>query len=610
MATRGEKEKKVKRGKKGKKKEKERIAEVDKTFYELTITDLNRKLARLRSYITTKDETLLQLTGKMRSMEEDRVDVAAHLGRTLSEREEIIIKLEEELTEVSKQRNIEKQEASEHIKDLEAKNKAIRNQLTSEIKLLNGKLNSLDEFRIQRDYLMGRFDDLEQELKEKERSHQEAIYSMEQNAVVEKDALKKEVEAKLLQVSEDFTRSSEIRNAGYTRRLIRENIALQKEIEILVLSQIKIQRDFKEQLAKHKEISEQYAALGQLKTQLIHSSQNKINIIEKLTSRYEKLKLKYTENVKYRSLYENIMRRDVCDRFTFNDTSKKLRAMGQKLEKLKMEKNRMLSIHKQHEYEISRLQAVIEHIKKALTTSIIREKGKEEKEKEEKGKETPQSVREIAEDEAVREITRRDLISELVDIISSHLDYYPRTPSILSLVRSRSSIYRPGRMGFLPRSPSSLMEIFKREAKDATSVAVLSSEFKLQSQSSKIIPKARTSNVGSIVDVELGSTFYASSSHDNLRGLKGDEEEAGEEASSDEYQSSEPIQPEIAEENAVPTDYNTAPTHTSSVAEEVEVEEKESDPLSRQSILSHTSLTESSLLSESDGDAFEINLFY
>uniref|UniRef100_A0A1B0FK51 Cilia- and flagella-associated protein 157 n=1 Tax=Glossina morsitans morsitans TaxID=37546 RepID=A0A1B0FK51_GLOMM len=611
MATKGEKVKKGKKGKKGKKNEKERLAEVDKTFYELTITDLNRKLARLRSYVTTQDETVLQLKEKMRSTEEDRVDVAAHLGRTLAEREEVITKLEDKLAEIIKQRSIEKQEATEHIKDLEAKNKAIRNQLTSEIKLLNGKLNSLDEFRIQRDYLMRRFDDLEQELKEKERLHQEAIYSMEQNAVVEKDALKKEIEAKLLQVSEDFTRSSEIRNAGYTRRLIRENIALQKEIEVLVLSQIKIQGDFNEQVAKHKEISEQYAALDQLKTQLIHSSQNKVNIIEKLAARYEKLKFKYTENLKYRSLYENIMRRDVCERFNFNDTSKKLRAMGQRLEKLTMEKNRMLAIHKQHEYEISRLQAVIEQIKKALTTSIMREVGKEEKEKEneEKGKVTPLRARDTAEDEAiVREITRRDLISELVDIISSHLDYYPRTPSILSLAHSRSSIYRPGRMGLLPRTRSSLMEIFKRETKDATSVAILSSEFKLQSQASKIIPKARTSNIGSIVDVELGSTFYASSSHENLRGLQSDEEEAGEEASSDDYQSSEPIQPEVTEENAVAADYNTPPTRTSSVSEEVE--EKESDGLSSRSRLSSTSLKKSSLLSETDADAFEINLFY
>uniref|UniRef100_A0A1A9WF86 Cilia- and flagella-associated protein 157 n=1 Tax=Glossina brevipalpis TaxID=37001 RepID=A0A1A9WF86_9MUSC len=605
MAAKGDKKGK-KGGKKGKKaeKEKEKLAEVEKTFYELSIADLNKKLARLRSYIINMDETNLNLTEKLRSVEEDRVDVAAHLERTLSERDETIVGLEEELAKITKLRNTEKQESSEHIKDLENKNKAMRNQLTSEIKLLNGKLNSLDEFRLQRDYLLGRLDDLDQELKEKDRSYQEAIYNIEQKAVVEKDALKKEVEAKLLQVSEDFTRSSEIRNAGYTRRLIRENIALQKEIEVLVLSQIKMQRDLKEQLEKHKESSEQYAALNQLKTQLIYSSQNKINIIEKLTNRYEKLKVKYTESSKYRALYENLMRRDVCDRFNSNDTSKKLRTMGQKLEKLKMEKNRLLSIHKQHEYEISRLQVVIEQIKTALTASILHDREKRDV--------ASVPVNEDAEDEAtVRELKRRDLVSELVEIISSHLDYYPRTPSILSLTRSCSSIYRPGKMGFLPRTASSLMEIFKRETHDVASVAIMSSQYTLQSQASKFIPKERTTDVGSIVDVEVGSTFYASSSHEKLDMMQDEVDEmGGEEASTDEYQLSEPKPDEVEEkkEETVVADVRAAPTFTSSMIEEVE--EKEFERLSRQSRLSHDSIRKESLLSTTDGEAFEINLFY
>ncbi|XP_046807352.1 uncharacterized protein LOC111681188 [Lucilia cuprina] len=517
------------KGKKGKKTDPNKLNQVDKTFYELTITDLNQKLARLRSHLATLDDTNNNLKEKLRSLEEDRTDVAAHLEKTLAERNDSIKELEERLVEITKVRNNEKLQAEEHIKDLENKYKSMHDQLTSEIKLLNGKLNSLDEFRIQRDVLLAKFDDQEAELKEKDRAHQEAVYNMEQKAVVEKDALKKEVEAKLLQVSEDFTRSSEIRNAGYTRRLIRENIALQKEIDILVLSQIKMQQDFNEHVQKNKEMAEQYAALDQLKNQLIKSSQNKIRIIEKLTDNYERLKTKYTEVVKYRALYENITKKDVCDQFSFNETTKKLRVLGQHVEGLKLERNRLIALHEQQEAEIMRLQSVIQQIK--LTVQIAIKAIEEDK------LPTAQDSGE-ADESALRQVKRHNLLSELMELVSSHSDRLPDTPSIQTISRSRSSLYRPGKMGFMPRTASSLMEIFKREAQKLTSTEVVAPEFQVEYKDSQIIPKERISEAGSIVDVEMGSTLIVSSSHEDLEVVQMDEQEGedlGEEGSSSDF---------------------------------------------------------------------------
>jgi len=129
------------------KKDVNKVTQVDRTFYELTITDLNQKLARLRSHLTSVDESNITLTEKLKEVESDGVDVAAHLERTLAERNNSITELEERLVEITKVRDVENRLAQEKIGDLEAKYKAMHDQLTSEIKLLNGKLNSLDEFR-------------------------------------------------------------------------------------------------------------------------------------------------------------------------------------------------------------------------------------------------------------------------------------------------------------------------------------------------------------------------------------------------------------------------------------------------------------------------------
>lgn len=524
------------KGKKGKKEEKKdpnKLTNVDRAFCELTITDLNQKLARLRTHLASLDDNNVNIKEKLRELEEDHTDVAAHLERTLGERNETIHELEERLTEIIKIREAENIQSAEKIKELEAKYKSMHDQLTSEIKLLNGKLNSLDEFRVQRDLLLSKFDDQETELKEKERSHIEMVYAMEQKAVVEKDALKKEVETKLLQVSEDFTRSSEIRNAGYTRRLIRENIALQKEIDILVLSQIKMQQQFNDQVVRHKEMAEQYASMDQLKKQLIRNSQNKIKIIEKLTDNYEKLKSKYVEVAKYRKLYETAVKRDICERFNFKDMSKKMRHLEQRIEELKMEKSRFIAIHQQHETEIQRLRDIIIQIKSTVRSAIDAIDRPCDK----------HAVRESMSQDAMRQLRRHDLLAELMEIVSSHSDKLPQTPSALSISRSTSSVYRPGKMGFMPRSTSSLMEIFKRTAHKATSADVVAAEYQIQQVESKIIPKARELGGENLFDVEMGSTLYVSSSHEAIETVVPIEDEQAEgedegESSSADYGSS------------------------------------------------------------------------
>ncbi|XP_067613245.1 cilia- and flagella-associated protein 157 [Eurosta solidaginis] len=498
--------KKAKKGKKGKKDEKKdpnKLTNVDKAFCELTITDLNQKLARLRTHLASLDDNNVNLREKLREIEEDHTDVAAHLDRTLGERNETIRDLEVRLTEVIKIREIENQQSAEKIKELEAKYKSMHDQLTSEIKLLNGKLNSLDEFRVQRDALLAKFDEQEMDLKEKERQYTEMVYTMEQKAVVEKDALKKEVETKLLQVSEDFTRSSEIRNAGYTRRLIRENIALQKEIDILVMSQIKMQQQFNDQVIRHKEMAEQYASMDQLKKQLIRNSQNKIKIIEKLTDNYEKLKTKYVEVAKYRKLYETAVKRDICERFNFKDMSKKIRHLEQRIEELKIEKSRFVALQQQSEAEIQRLSDIIIQIKSTVQVAID-------------AIHKPSPKDGSHSQEAMSQLRRTDLLNELLDIVSSHSDKLPSTPSALTISHSTSSVYRPGKMGLMPRSASSLMEIFKRTAHKAASTDVAITEYQIQQVESKIIPKARELGGQNLFDVEMGSTLYVSSSHEAL----------------------------------------------------------------------------------------------
>lgn len=72
------KEKKAKKSKKAEEEDlEEELTAVDKQFYELTIADLNKKLARLRAHNVKIEEKNEELDVKMKQMEDDRQDVTA-----------------------------------------------------------------------------------------------------------------------------------------------------------------------------------------------------------------------------------------------------------------------------------------------------------------------------------------------------------------------------------------------------------------------------------------------------------------------------------------------------------------------------------------------------
>ncbi|TDG52814.1 hypothetical protein AWZ03_001047 [Drosophila navojoa] len=509
---------KPRKSSKGKGSEINKMTQVDRTFYELQITDLNQKLSRLRSHLANMDETNIILQTKLQDIDTDRTDVAAHLERTLAERNNTITELEERLVEISKVRNEEKQVAQDKIADLEGKYKAMHDQLTSEIKLLNGKLNSLDEFRIQRDVLLAKFDDQEIEIREKEKLHKEALYNMEQAAVVEKDALKKEVEAKLLQVSEDFTRSSEIRNAGYTRRLIRENIALQKEIDLLVMSQIKLQQMYNNQKEKHKEIMVQYSALDQIKNELVRNSINKIKIIESLTTNYEKLKCKYVEALQYRRAYEEQQEADQIIDARNKDAEGKIKSLCRRIENQTLEKRQLEAIHDQHESEILRLRGIIQEIKVTVRDAIVSQQCiKLFPQRLEEANVEPQSVIDEVREEAINmnKMARSDLLSTLMNIVSSHSAELPRTPSLETISTVTSSLYTPGKMGFMPHKPRpAVCDLFQTEVLDQLpDLQVKLPECLLKGQV-QAKPTEKVDDHVSIYDVEFGTTLYVSSSRE------------------------------------------------------------------------------------------------
>lgn len=527
--------KKGKKDKAKKKDDKDKLTQVDRTFYELTITDLNNKLARLRSHVARIEETNDELIERMRVMDEDRSDVTAEMSRSLHRKEDIIQELDERLIELARIRERENLEAATTIKNWENKFKAMEEQLTSEIKLLNGKLNSLEEFRILRDDMLRKFDEQEQKYKLFQKEHDRQIEEMEAKAIVEKDHLKKEVEAKLLQLSEDFTKSSEIRIAGYTRRLIRENIALNKEMDKMVATQIRMEEDNVKMVDQNEGIKGLLTTADSVKTRLVKTAQKQVDIVKRMTSQYEKLREKYVDVKRYKKLYENEVKQEVLDRFSKADTSQRVIIMQHRVETLKREKRKLIDIYKKFEEEVLSLRSVLAQIDGTIQLAVygedvrqsiveIRPSFKGEKPGSKDQKFDPRDTQEIKKSIKKLEnaMDRDNMLVKIQEIIKKYTIEKRISLFDVDEVTSEASIYSPGKAGLVQKSSLSSLELFRKEAKKiAATIGMKPLEF----PDDTITPQARHVGSESLFDVESGTTLVFSSSQDQEEAVPEEEKE-------------------------------------------------------------------------------------
>lgn len=432
---------KGKKGKKGKKEKKEvdpnQLTEVDKTFYELQITDLNRKLARLRSLTKELEEKNEELVEQNKKLDEDHGDIIMFLKRTLQEKADEMIELQERLKATQEMRQEETQKFLEKIEDMEIEYRQMHEQLTSEIKLLAGKLNSLEEFRVQRDELMRKFDAQAKAMQEQEIRHKRELYEIERKFIIGKDKLKKEMEARLLQLSTEFQDATEIRIAATTHRVIRENIAINNELELMLQShhglveQNDQLRNRDRELRLNSELRESETKKAQYKNFIQYK------LIHKLTDEYEQIKQQLethqnTEKEVYRVSKELTKSKQTIEKRDYT-----IRLLEQNLHHSRCERTTLQTELLYLRDEYSRLSDIlfqaVTSIQDALDMKLDMSSGGGEG---------------IDEVEALN--ARENLLSTLLTIMSRATEQRPRKPSLES-IDSMTATYKRGDLGFVPK---------------------------------------------------------------------------------------------------------------------------------------------------------------
>ncbi|XP_074654771.1 cilia- and flagella-associated protein 157-like [Tubulanus polymorphus] len=263
----------------------ETLSELGKEFYLIQIRDLENRLARYQRKCDELEIGNSKFKEQYDQMGQDKKEIVSFLKKSLEQRGDEIADLNDRLIGLQQAKDAEKEMYEQQLQQLRTEFQETKDQLTSENMILGGKLASLEEFKVQKEDLMAKFAQMEEQLKRQEEEHKEVIYNLERKQVVDKDRLKKEMVMRVNQVAAEFRKVSNKQMAETTKRTIRENVSINAQLTKMSDKTMELIQENDEIREKDKKERQQIEMLEANEKELAKKNHSNQKIIRMLTEK-------------------------------------------------------------------------------------------------------------------------------------------------------------------------------------------------------------------------------------------------------------------------------------------------------------------------------------
>uniref|UniRef100_A0A667YZ73 Cilia- and flagella-associated protein 157 n=1 Tax=Myripristis murdjan TaxID=586833 RepID=A0A667YZ73_9TELE len=223
------------------------------------------------------------------TLQRDKRDVVEYLKRSVAQKEDELDELSERLQALQSATRQERESLQLQLSQAGQQLQDRTDQLSAENMKLAGKLADLEEFREQKERLLSELASLEKQLANQKEEHSAAVLSLERNALLENDRLKKEMHSHVAAMAAELRDMTEKRMPQTTVRAIRENAAVRSRLSQLS-EQIHVLLQENEALrGRERQLRLDVSVLEPLLDQLTAKSRSHQKVAEQLTEKCQQL---------------------------------------------------------------------------------------------------------------------------------------------------------------------------------------------------------------------------------------------------------------------------------------------------------------------------------
>ncbi|CAL7941972.1 unnamed protein product [Xylocopa violacea] len=282
------------------KKAKPTIINLQRTFYDIKIVDIKHKINRLEernNELLEEIETTNELSA---TADSESAEEIANLNKQFLAQNNLVEGLKSKIDTVEKNRIEDKQSHEEKVELFNEKYKKKKVELVSQIKILNARINVLEDFKKAQNALQEKLKSNEIQMVENEKKVKETVELIDRKIAFNKEILKNEMYDCLLNLATQFQMETNKHINLPNQRLMRENTMLKNEL--LQISQYVTSK-------MNAQVMLKYSVTEYIKKINLRSSLVKENIV---IAKVQHKVLKYLRN-RFQKLKEQVSFIDVFD---------------------------------------------------------------------------------------------------------------------------------------------------------------------------------------------------------------------------------------------------------------------------------------------------------
>ncbi|XP_076652719.1 uncharacterized protein LOC143359008 [Halictus rubicundus] len=266
------------------------IINMQRAFYDIRIEDIENRIKRLKDRNDELSEGMETTNELMLTVDAETADEIATLTKQVNSQNSRIENLKNQINKLENDRIQDRETHNNNIQLCQRKYTLKKLELVSKIKILNAKINGLQDFKKVQSSLLEKLEENKERMIKYEKEVKEILEGIRRKFEFDKEMLKLELYNYLLDLAAHFQIETNKFISLPNKRLMRENIMLQKELSQLskvVSIKRKIEIDCKITSVNHTKdiVTEHSNAKRNIVTYKVQHS-----VLKALQSRYERMK--------------------------------------------------------------------------------------------------------------------------------------------------------------------------------------------------------------------------------------------------------------------------------------------------------------------------------